>query len=79
VCEQLVIYVCSLSDVSVIVCTDMGNIYNCTSGRIKYPTVHLTNVCENRSRPFTYAETRQNNIRTLFFFTENFSAEQNRP
>ena len=34
-CEQCVIYVCSLSDVSLIVCTDMGNAYNCTSGRIK--------------------------------------------
>ena len=35
-CEQCVIYVCSLPDVSVIVCTDMENAYNCTSGKIKY-------------------------------------------
>ena len=53
------IYVCRLSDISVIVCTDMVNVYNCTSGGIKDLTVHRTNVCESRSRPFTDAETRQ--------------------
>jgi len=42
-----------------IVCTDMVNVYNCTSGRIKNPTVHRTNACESHSRPFTDAETRQ--------------------
>jgi len=57
-----VIYVCSLSDVSVIMCTDMVNVYNCRSGRIKYPAVYLTNACESRSRPFTDAETRQTPI-----------------
>jgi len=36
----------------------MGNVYNRTSERIKYPTVHLSNACENRSRPFTDAETQ---------------------
>ena len=35
-CEQCVIYLCSLSDVSVIVCTDMENVYHRTNGRIKY-------------------------------------------
>jgi len=54
-----VIYVCSLSDVSVIVCTDMVNVYNRASRRIKCPTVHLTNACEDRSRPFADVETRQ--------------------
>jgi len=34
-CEQCVIYVCSLSDVSVIVCTDMANVYNRRRGGIK--------------------------------------------
>jgi len=53
-----VIYVCSLSDISVIVCTDMVNVYNRTSWGIKDPTVHCTNVCESRSRPFTDAETQ---------------------
>jgi len=57
-CEQRVIYVCSLSDISVIVCTDMVNVYNRTSGGIKDPTLHRTNACESRSRPFTDAETR---------------------
>jgi len=59
VCEQRVIYVCSLSDISVIMCTDTVNVYNRTSGRIKNPTVHHINACESRSRPFTDAETRQ--------------------
>ena len=61
-CEQRVIYVCSLSDISVISCTDMENVYNCTNGRIKNPTVHCTNVCESHSRPFTDAETRHSPV-----------------
>jgi len=56
--EQCVIYVCSLSDVSVIACADMENVYKHASRRLKHPTVHLTNACENHSRPFTDAETR---------------------
>jgi len=54
-----VIYVCSLSNVSVIVCTGMKNVYNRRSGRIKYLTVHLTNACEDCSRPFMDVETQQ--------------------
>jgi len=54
-----VIYVCNLSNISVIVCTDMVNVYNRTSRRKKNPTVHSTNACESRSHPFTDAETRQ--------------------
>ena len=34
-CEQCVVYACSLSDVSVIVCTDMANVYNRRRGGIK--------------------------------------------
>jgi len=53
------IYVCSLSDISVIACTDKVNVYNRTSGIIKNPTVHRNNACESRSRPFTDDETQQ--------------------
>jgi len=44
----------------------MVNVYNRTSGRIKNPTVHRTNVCESRSRPFTDAETRHRTKQRLW-------------